>query len=153
MANARQRADLQRLLEGGSDGFLEPAVAAVTAVISVVIVAMSLRAARTELGDRQVPLAGITAAFVFAAQMFNFPVASGTSGHLLGGALAAILTISTTAPRAAPTPLCGALSPISRAAAARSPSLRCCRRRGGPLCCCPSAVPTMARTARMRSTT
>lgn len=73
------------------DGFLEPAVAAVTAVISVVILAVSLRAARTELGDRQVPLAGITAAFVFAAQMFNFPVASGTSGHLLGGALAAIL--------------------------------------------------------------
>ena len=73
------------------DGFLEPTVAAVTAMISVVVLAVSLRAARDELGDRQVPLAGITAAFVFAAQMFNFPVASGTSGHLLGGALAAIL--------------------------------------------------------------
>ncbi|MEZ5297289.1 MAG: energy-coupling factor ABC transporter permease [Ilumatobacteraceae bacterium] len=73
------------------DGFLEPTVAAVTALISVVVLAVSLRAARDELGDRQVPLAGITAAFVFAAQMFNFPVASGTSGHLLGGALAAIL--------------------------------------------------------------
>ena len=73
------------------DGFLEPAVAAATAVLSLAIVALCLRAATDELGDRQVPLAGITAAFVFAAQMFNFPVASGTSGHLLGGALAAIL--------------------------------------------------------------
>jgi cobalt/nickel transport system permease protein len=73
------------------DGFLEPGVAMVTALISLVVVGFALRAARNELGDRQVPLAGITAAFVFAAQMFNFPVASGTSGHLLGGALAAIL--------------------------------------------------------------
>ena len=73
------------------DGFLEPAVAVVTGVISVAILALCLRAAGDELGDRQVPLAGITAAFLFAAQMFNFPVASGTSGHLLGGALAAIL--------------------------------------------------------------
>jgi cobalt/nickel transport system permease protein len=73
------------------DGFLEPSVAAVTAVVSGAVVASSIRAAGRELGDRQVPLAGLTAAFVFAAQMFNFPVASGTSGHLLGGALAAIL--------------------------------------------------------------
>ena len=73
------------------DGFIEPPVAAVTAVISVVIVAIAVRRAATELGDRQVPLAGIAAAFIFAAQMFNFPVASGTTGHLLGGTLAAIL--------------------------------------------------------------
>ena len=73
------------------DGFLEPSVAAITAVVSLTVVALSIRAAGRELGDRQVPLAGLTAAFVFAAQMFNFPVASGTSGHLLGGALAAIL--------------------------------------------------------------
>ena len=73
------------------DGFLEPHVAAVTAVVSVVVVGFALRAAGRELGDRQIPFAGITAAFLFAAQMFNFPVASGTSGHLLGGALAAIL--------------------------------------------------------------
>ncbi len=73
------------------DGFLEPAVAAVTAVFSLVIVAISIRKASTELDDRQVPLAGIAAAFIFAAQMFNFPVASGTTGHLLGGTLAAIL--------------------------------------------------------------
>lgn len=73
------------------DGFLEPRVAVATAVISVAVMAVALRVAARELGDRQVPLAGVAAAFVFAAQMFNFPVASGTTGHLLGGALAAIL--------------------------------------------------------------
>jgi cobalt/nickel transport system permease protein len=73
------------------DGFLDPVVAVVTAAISFAVMAFAVRAASRELGDRQVPLAGIAAAFVFAAQMFNFPVASGTTGHLLGGALAAIL--------------------------------------------------------------
>jgi cobalt/nickel transport system permease protein len=73
------------------DGFLEPPVAAVTAVLSAVILMFALRQSRRELKDKQLPLAGITAAFIFAAQMFNFPVASGTTGHLLGGALAAIL--------------------------------------------------------------
>mgnify|MGYP001815696952 CR=1 FL=1 len=73
------------------DGFLEPPVAAATAVLAVTVLALTLRAARTELGDRQVPLAGLAAAFVFAAQMVNFPVAAGTSGHLLGGTLAAVL--------------------------------------------------------------
>jgi cobalt/nickel transport system permease protein len=73
------------------DGFLEPVVAVATAGISCAFVALALRASSRELSDRQVPLAGIAAAFVFAAQMFNFPVAAGTTGHLLGGALAAIL--------------------------------------------------------------
>lgn len=73
------------------DGFLEPGVAAVTALISVVVIALAWRHASTELGEERVPLAGIAAAFVFAAQMVNFPVASGTTGHLVGGALAAIL--------------------------------------------------------------
>src|SRR3546814_19953548 len=50
-----------------------------------------VRSTREVLGERQVPLAALTAAFVFAAQMLNFPVASGTSGHLLGGVLAAVL--------------------------------------------------------------
>ncbi|MEV6115707.1 energy-coupling factor ABC transporter permease [Streptomyces sp. NPDC052109] len=53
--------------------------------------AVSLRGARRELDERTAPLAGLVAAFIFAAQMLNFPVAAGTSGHLLGGALAAIL--------------------------------------------------------------
>jgi cobalt/nickel transport system permease protein len=54
-------------------------------------VAVCLRGARRELDDRTAPMAGLVAAFVFAVQMLNFPVAAGTSGHLLGGALAAIL--------------------------------------------------------------
>ena len=53
--------------------------------------ASALRGARRELDDRTAPLAGLVAAFVFAAQMLNFPVGAGTSGHLLGGALAAVL--------------------------------------------------------------
>jgi cobalt/nickel transport system permease protein len=73
------------------DGFLQPGVAAITGVFSLVIVAIAVKKSATELDDRQVPLAGIAAAFVFAAQMFNFPVASGTTGHLLGATLAAIL--------------------------------------------------------------
>ena len=73
------------------DGFLEPWVAAVTLVVAALVLGQALRASATELGDRRIPLAGVAAAFVFAAQMLNFPVASGTTGHLLGGALAAIL--------------------------------------------------------------
>ncbi len=73
------------------DGFLEPSVAALTGVIAALIVGRAVHASGTELGDRRIPLAGVSAAFIFAAQMLNFPVASGTTGHLLGGALAAIL--------------------------------------------------------------
>lgn len=73
------------------DGFLEPGVAVATALISLAMVTLALRATSRELNERQVPLAGIAAAFIFAAQMFNFPVAVGTTGHLMGGALAAIL--------------------------------------------------------------
>jgi cobalt/nickel transport system permease protein len=73
------------------DGFLEPPVAVAMALVAVAVLALAVRTSRTVLGDRQIPLAGVSAAFVFAAQMVNFPVAAGTSGHLLGGALAAIL--------------------------------------------------------------
>lgn len=73
------------------DGFLEPWVAGSTALLAGVVLARALKASAHELGDRSVPLAGVCAAFIFAAQMLNFPVVSGTSGHLLGGALAAIL--------------------------------------------------------------
>lgn len=73
------------------DGFLNPATALVTGIISVVVVGLAMRHSRQQLADKAIPLAGITAAFVFAAQMFNFPVAAGTTGHLLGGALAAVL--------------------------------------------------------------
>jgi len=60
-------------------------------VVAATAVAVSLRGARRELDERTAPLAGLVAAFIFAVQMLNFPVAAGTSGHLLGGALAAIL--------------------------------------------------------------
>lgn len=73
------------------DGFLSAGTAIATGALSAGVVGVSLRQARTQLADKQVPLAGISAAFIFAAQMFNFPVAAGTTGHLLGGALAAIL--------------------------------------------------------------
>ncbi|MGF1616599.1 MAG: energy-coupling factor ABC transporter permease [Acidimicrobiia bacterium] len=73
------------------DGFLTAGTAIATGAISVGIVSVALRQAKTQMSEKMVPLAGITSAFVFAAQMVNFPVAAGTTGHLLGGALAAIL--------------------------------------------------------------
>ncbi|MFE6766477.1 energy-coupling factor ABC transporter permease [Streptomyces sp. NPDC057689] len=73
------------------DGFINAPVSAVTGVVAAGAVAVSLRGARRELNERTAPLAGLVAAFIFAVQMLNFPVAAGTSGHLLGGALAAIL--------------------------------------------------------------
>lgn len=73
------------------DGFINAPVSAATGVVAAIGVAVALRGARRELDDATAPLAGVTAAFVFGAQMLNFPVAAGTSGHLLGGALAAIL--------------------------------------------------------------
>ncbi len=73
------------------DGFLNAPTSAVAGVVAAGAIAVGLRGARRELDERTAPLAGLVAAFVFAAQMINFPVAAGTSGHLLGGALAAIL--------------------------------------------------------------
>ncbi|MFF4933706.1 energy-coupling factor ABC transporter permease [Streptomyces griseofuscus] len=85
------------------DGFIDAPTSAVTGVIAAGALAVSLRGARRELGgtshaseaerggEKTAPLAGLVAAFIFAVQMLNFPVAAGTSGHLLGGALAAIL--------------------------------------------------------------
>ncbi|MFJ4205751.1 energy-coupling factor ABC transporter permease [Streptomyces sviceus] len=73
------------------DGFIDAPISAATGVVAATAVAVSLRGARRELDERTAPLAGLVAAFIFAVQMLNFPVAAGTSGHLLGGALAAIL--------------------------------------------------------------
>lgn len=73
------------------DGFLSIPVALVGWILLITLVVIALRQTREQFQDRQVPLMGILAAFVFAAQMINFPVAGGTSGHLLGGALVAIL--------------------------------------------------------------
>lgn len=73
------------------DGFIEAPVAAAAGVVAVAGLALCLRKASRELDDRTAPMAGLVAVFIFAVQMLNFPVAAGTSGHLLGGALAAIL--------------------------------------------------------------
>lgn len=73
------------------DGFLDAPTSVATAVVAAGGVALALRRSRTELDDRTAPLAGLVAVFVFAAQMLNFPVGAGTSGHLLGGTLAAVL--------------------------------------------------------------
>jgi cobalt/nickel transport system permease protein len=73
------------------DGFLDAPTSVATGAVAAVAVAVSLRGARRELDDRTAPRAGLVATFVFAAQMINFPVGAGTSGHLMGGALAAVL--------------------------------------------------------------
>lgn len=73
------------------DAFLDAPTSIATGVVAVAGVAIALRRSRGDLDDRVAPLAGLVATFVFAAQMLNFPVAGGTSGHLLGGALAAVL--------------------------------------------------------------
>ncbi|WP_324783229.1 energy-coupling factor ABC transporter permease [Streptomyces sp. H51] len=73
------------------DGFIDAPTSAAAGAVAATAVAVSLRGARRELDERTAPLAGLVAAFIFAVQMLNFPVAAGTSGHLLGGALAAIL--------------------------------------------------------------
>jgi cobalt/nickel transport system permease protein len=72
------------------DGFLSLPVALFFWVVAIGIIALAVRRTQGELGERHIPLMGMMAAFIFAAQMINFPVAGGTSGHLLGGALAAI---------------------------------------------------------------
>jgi cobalt/nickel transport system permease protein len=62
-----------------------------TGVFAVAAVGVALKRSRVELDERTAPMAGLVAAFVFAVQMLNFPVGVGTSGHLMGGALAAVL--------------------------------------------------------------
>ena len=73
------------------DGFLDAPTSVATGVVAAAGVGFALRKARAELDDRTAPMAGLVATFVFATQMLNFPVGLGTSGHLLGGALAAVL--------------------------------------------------------------
>lgn len=73
------------------DGFINGVTSAGFGVAAAGGVGAAVRQTGRYLSERQVPLAGLAAAFVFAAQMFNFPVLSGMSGHLLGGVLAAVL--------------------------------------------------------------
>jgi cobalt/nickel transport system permease protein len=73
------------------DGFLNVATLATTGAVSAAGVAGAIKITKDKLKEKQVPLMGVLAAFIFAAQMLNFPVAGGTSGHFMGAALAAIL--------------------------------------------------------------
>ena len=73
------------------DGFLDVQTSVIFTGLSAAGVAVALKGARSQLDEKTAPLAGLTAVFIFAVQMLNFPVAAGTSGHLIGGALAAIL--------------------------------------------------------------
>lgn len=74
-----------------SNGIIGIPVSTAAGVLAVAIVAICLLRARADLDDRLAPMAGLVAAFIFAVQMLNFPVLPGVSGHLLGGALAAML--------------------------------------------------------------
>lgn len=73
------------------DGFLSLPVSLVTWAIAIILVAICLQQVKGKYQDRTVPLMGVCAAFIFAAQMINFPIPGGTSGHLLGGTLASVL--------------------------------------------------------------
>jgi cobalt/nickel transport system permease protein len=73
------------------DGFINAPTAVATGAVAAGTVAYALKETRGRLEDRQVPMVALTGAFIFAVQMLNFPVGLGTSGHLIGGALAAIL--------------------------------------------------------------
>jgi cobalt/nickel transport system permease protein len=73
------------------DGFVEAPIAIAMWLVTAAVVAYAVRRTNETLDDRAVPLLGVMAAFIFAAQMFNFPIAGGTSGHLLGGVLAGVL--------------------------------------------------------------
>ena len=73
------------------DGFIDIPTSTAFAALAATGVALSLKGAKSTLDEKTAPLAGLTATFIFAVQMLNFPVAAGTSGHLLGAALATVL--------------------------------------------------------------
>lgn len=73
------------------DGFLSVTVSVILWIVSIAVIAYALRRVSEDLGERQVPLMGVLAAAIFAGQMLNFTVAGGTSGHLMGAAIATIL--------------------------------------------------------------
>lgn len=73
------------------DGFISAPVSLISLAIAAFFIYLALRGAKNQLDEKVAPLAGLAAVFIFAMQMINFPVAAGTSGHLIGGALAAIL--------------------------------------------------------------
>ena len=74
-----------------ADGVLSHEINIATFAIAAAVCAYSIKKCNKDFGDKQVPLLGVTSAFIFAAQLLNFPIGGGTSGHFLGAALAAIL--------------------------------------------------------------
>jgi cobalt/nickel transport system permease protein len=73
------------------DGFLSLPVSLISWILAIGLIALCLNRVNSEYQERAVPLMGVCAAFIFAAQMINFPIPGGTSGHLLGGTLAGVL--------------------------------------------------------------
>ena len=73
------------------DGFIDLKTSAAFSAAAAIAVGGAVKGARNQLSEQSAPLAGLTAVFIFAVQMLNFPVAAGTSGHLLGAALAMVL--------------------------------------------------------------
>ena len=73
------------------DGFIDIKTSAAFSAVAAIAVGGAVKGARNQLSEQSAPLAGLTAVFIFAVQMLNFPVAAGTSGHLLGAALAMVL--------------------------------------------------------------
>ncbi len=73
------------------DGFVNVPTSALFGLITIVLLAIALKRAQSQLDDKVAPMAGLAAVFIFAMQMLNFPVAAGTSGHLVGAAIAAVL--------------------------------------------------------------
>lgn len=73
------------------DGFIDAPTSAAAGVVAIAGIGLALRGSRRELSETAAPMAGLVAVFIFAGQMINFPVGAGTSGHLIGAALAAIL--------------------------------------------------------------
>ncbi len=74
-----------------ADGIMAPPMWVLGYVIAVPVLAYAIRRTRDDLGEAQIPLLGVLAAGIFVAQMLNFPIGGGTTGHLIGAALAAIL--------------------------------------------------------------
>lgn len=73
------------------DGFLSPPVYLLAWAFTIAVLAYAMARSNRTLAERQVPVMGVIAAFIFAAQMLNFPIVGGTSGHFIGGTFAAIV--------------------------------------------------------------
>lgn len=73
------------------DGLMDPIIVGVGWIVAIIVIGIAFHAANRRLDERQIPVMGVLAAAVFVAQMLNFPVLGGTSGHLVGAALLAII--------------------------------------------------------------